>query len=207
MPSWGLTSWQRSLVDACFFHCQAPRHLAMVYFFLTSIKKSYNFLQIISQIAGKKTQSSDKSIRARRICCSVSPRIWLDFFFIFVFPGGYCVRTGRILFGDVSPNFDLNNKYDIDLYNSESVCECVGLFYGAKFRPNAESVLGCDQRLFLVRNQFWGCDQCWAGITNTFRRHPSTSWTFQSDPIRVSPWMIPWLKIELSILTCVRTAL
>jgi hypothetical protein len=46
-----------------------------------------------------------------------------------------------------------------------------------KFRPNAESVLGYDQRLFLVRNfakmpnQFWGCDQCWTGITNTFERH------------------------------------
>jgi hypothetical protein len=48
--------------------------------------------------------------------------------------------TGRILFGDVSPNFDLNNRYDdIDLLQErESVC----LFYGAKFRPNAESVLG-----------------------------------------------------------------
>ncbi len=89
------------------------------------------------------------------------------------------MRTGRILFGDISPNFDLKT----------------GMVQ--KFRPNSESVLGYAQRLFLVRNlakmqnQFWGCEQRWVGIINTLGNHQVSSWASQSDLLRVSLIVIP----------------
>jgi hypothetical protein len=47
--------------------------------------------------------------------------------------------------------------------------------------------------------------KCWVGITNTFEHHLDIIRASQSDFVKVSPWMIPWLKIELLILIYVKT--
>lgn len=48
--------------------------------------------------------------------------------------------------------------------------------------------------------------QCWAGIKNTHMHHSGITRASQSHPFKVSSWMIPWLKIKISVLTCVRTS-
>jgi hypothetical protein len=51
----------------------------------------------------------------------------------------------------------------------------------------------------------WGSGQCWAGVTNIPGHLLSITRPSGSDPLRVSSWVIPRMKIELSVLTCVRT--
>lgn len=167
MPSWGVTWWQRSLVDACFFYCQAPRHLAMVYFFLTSIKILQLSLQMISQRARKKPQSSDKSIRARRICCAACPHASDSIFSSFFFPG-WLVRAYRPnSFWRHFAKFRLKNRYGAKISPKLGICFglCPAFIFGAKFSQNAKSVLGLWTALGGYHKYTWESPSIILGIS------------------------------------------